>query len=76
VNFLTGKLLNFALSRRLRSFVSGSDFGGCSFTLPSLAAATVDVFDMLASDWSAIEQALVSGSRLVSMLPEKIEIFD
>ena len=33
------------------------------------------LFDMLASDWDEIEQALVSGSRLISVMPEKIEVF-
>jgi predicted nuclease of predicted toxin-antitoxin system len=33
------------------------------------------LFNILASDWKEIEQALVSGSRLISFLPEKIEIF-
>lgn len=33
------------------------------------------LFNILASDWKEVEQALVSGSRLISFLPEKTEIF-
>ena len=33
------------------------------------------LFDVLASEWDDIEQALVSGSRLISITLEKIEVF-
>jgi predicted nuclease of predicted toxin-antitoxin system len=33
------------------------------------------LFTMLASEWQEIERALLSGSRLVSMTLEKLEVF-
>ena len=40
--------------------------GNCSNTL---------LFTVLASEWDDIERALVSGSRLISISLEKIEVF-
>ena len=33
------------------------------------------LFDVLASEWSDIEQGLLSGSRLISITLEKMEVF-
>jgi predicted nuclease of predicted toxin-antitoxin system len=33
------------------------------------------LFDVLASEWNNVEQALLSGSRLISITLEKMEIF-
>jgi hypothetical protein len=38
-------------------------------------AANSRLFDVLTAEWDDIEQALESGSRLISVSLEKIEVF-
>jgi predicted nuclease of predicted toxin-antitoxin system len=33
------------------------------------------LFEVLADEWADIEGALLSGSRLISITPEKMEVF-